>query len=393
MNYKKLAEAALEKRAALISEIRSVNDSTTLSATAKAETVSRLNRDISAAEAEARTYVEEGEREAEFRALAANAGALMAVPNRHENRDGAWLAHEVRQVLGTGGLGAATTPPEHANFWFDRMAPASAFLASGVNVLRTDKDSLVVPRLLADPVATWTAEGAEIVAGDPSGDSVTATPRKIATRTEVSNEVLADSEPKALAIVEKSLLRSVALAFDLGAFEGTGTSNQIQGLKNTPGIGAISLGANGAALTDLDAFADALGLLSEANAEGRAIVMHPRTWRGLTKVKEDGTSTRPLLSEAATSPSGAMERRLYGVPVYLTSALSVTETQGTSTDCSSIYVYDPTQLFAVLRKEAEVAIDPYSLFSKDMSQVRVISRADIVVANAAAVVRIAGVKP
>ncbi|MGI8800817.1 MAG: phage major capsid protein [Solirubrobacteraceae bacterium] len=87
---------------------------------------------------------------------------------------------------------------------------------------------------------------------------------------------VADSNPQVLAVLEYQLTRSLALALDLGFFEGTGTAPQIRGLKNTPGIQTISMGTNGAAVLNFDVIAQALSLLATANAPGPfAIVMRP----------------------------------------------------------------------------------------------------------------------
>ncbi|MGH3927572.1 MAG: hypothetical protein ACRDTT_32715, partial [Pseudonocardiaceae bacterium] len=122
------------------------------------------------------------------------------------------------------------------------------------------------------------------------------------------------------------------------------------------------MGANGAALANLDPFADALGLLRENDATGSAIVMPPRTWRALIKLKEQSSgSNKPLLAESVGSPTGTVGGRtrgdsvgsIYGVPVWLTSQLSVTETQGTASN-----VYDAQQVVAVLRTDTTIEADP-----------------------------------
>jgi HK97 family phage major capsid protein len=122
--------------------------------------------------------------------------------------------------------------------------------------------------------------------------------------------------------------------------------------------------------------------------------MHPRTWKALLKLKEQTTgNNKPLLSESAGSPTGGIQRSLYGVPVYLTSQLSITETQGTSNDCSSAYVMQASEVVAVRRAEARIEVDSSRLFNQDMSEIRGILRFDLVVPNPKAVARIVGIKP
>lgn len=307
---------------------------------------------------------------------------------------GAWLAHEIKALASGAGVGQAITPVDQPDGFFDLLAPRSVGLASGFSILITERGEVSVPRLTADPQASWTEENQPITEDDPDGDSVTARPRKLAALTAVSSEVFTDSQPAALAVAERSLVRGVSLALDGGFYEGSGVAPQIRGLKNTPGIAVIDLGANGDTLNDLDPFADALGALEGSNATGTAIVMAPRTWTSLMRLKEtnDGISIKPLIEQSGggTEP---VRRAIFGVPVYVTSKLSVAETRGTSTDTSSIYIYEAAQIVAVRRLDAELAVDPFYGFNTDQVGIRVIARYDVVVPNPQAVARIRGVRP
>lgn len=317
-------------------------------------------------------------------------------------------------VVSTTGAGAAFTPTEFAEYFFTHLHAQSVGLASGFRVVTTAATQLAIPRLNADAAANWTSEATEITVSDPAADEIVAVPRKVAALTHVSNEVVTDSNPDVLDMLSASLARSMALKLDLGFFEGSGTAPEIRGLKNTADIQSVSMGANGAALTNLDPFADALGLLAEANAAGSAIVMHPRTWRALTKLKEQTSGhNKPLLAESARSPAGPVGGgqppgtvprgdgqtgavpvgSIYGVPVWLTSQLPVDETQGTASNASSAYVYDAPQIVAVMRSQAEIVADSSAKFTADMTAVRATMRADVAVPYPEAVVRIAGITP
>ncbi len=245
-----------------------------------------------------------------------------------------------------------------------------------------------------DVCGTEPAEAATISGSDATLAQVTATPRKLAVLETVSNEPIRDSEPAVIDVISANMTRALALKLDLGFFEGSGSGAEITGLKNVGGIGTVSMGDNGAALTNLDPFADAIGTLAQANAKATAIVMHPRTWQALSKLKEQTSgNNKPLLQEHAGSGSQGIQRSIYGVPVYLTSQLSVTETQGSASNGSSAYVYQADQILFVRRQEVEVTVDSSRLFNSDQSELRATCRADMVVPNAAAVVRIARIVP
>lgn len=244
---------------------------------------------------------------------------------------GEWLAAELRALVGTGVTGGGSfTPAQAARFFFDRLAATSVGLRSGFRVIQTDRDSMLIPRLTADVTSAWVSEGGTISSTDLTADLITATPRKLAGIEAMSNEVIDDSEPAILDVVGQSLIRSIALKFDLGAFEGSGTPPEIRGLLNVSGIQTVSMGTNGAAPTNLDPFADAISALEAENAEASAITMHPRTWKSVVKLKETSTSNKPLVTEGSGSPTSGIRRSIYGVPVFLTSQLSIAETQGST---------------------------------------------------------------
>lgn len=310
-----------------------------------------------------------------------------------ESRGGHALAAELRDLSGSGSTGGgAFTPSEFAGFFFDKLAAESVGLRSGFRVIRTGRDSLVVPRWTSDTTAAWTSEGAAISSTDADAGLITATPRKLAGLQALSNESISDSNPALLDVAASGLVRAVALKLDLGFFEGSGSAPEIRGLKNVVGITAQSMGAAGAVPTSLDPIADAIGALEAANANASVIVMHPRSWLTLSKLKEATGSNKALLQNSAGSGTQGILRSLYGVPVLLSSQLSITETVGANSDCSSVYVYEADQVVAVIRDDVRVERDSSRLFNVDKSEIRAIMRADLVVPNPAAVVRITGVR-
>jgi len=286
---------------------------------------------------------------------------------------------------------AAIAPPEISTYLFDKLRAASVALASGLMVMATDRDSIQWPKLTADVAPGFYGELDVITAGDPGFATLTATPRKIAHRVEFSNEVVDDSDPSAVEVVRDNLMKMLALRLDLAVYEGSGTAPEIRGLKNVAGIQTVSMGTNGGALTNLDPLADALGLLAQANTMGDAIVMSPRTWVSISKLKDaPAGSNAPLLTE---SPTEAAPPRILGVPVFISSQLPVNETQGTATNTSSIWIYKASEIILVRRKDVEIELDRSRLFDRDGSELRGKLRADVLVPNAAAVVRISGVTP
>lgn len=274
--------------------------------------------------------------------------------------------------------------PEVGRFIFDKLRASSVALATGIRVIATGRESIVWPRITADVNPTWVAETDVIPEGDPAFGELTATPKKLAHRVELSNEVIDDSEPSIVDVLNQHLATMLGLKLDRGIFEGNPTADpeSIRGLKYVTGVQEVSMGTNGDVVDNYDPFIQAVGLLQAANVPGPyAIVANPRTVTGLELLKTE-TGSAEQLSRPAALPT-----------FYATSQLSTTETKGTSTDTSSAYVFAPSEVVLVRRQDATIELDRSRLFDRDMSELRGKLRADLIVPNPSAVVRITGIKP
>jgi HK97 family phage major capsid protein len=307
-------------------------------------------------------------------------------PPEKDKKKGGLFGLELRALSEGSGAGAVIAPDEWSTTFIDRLAAESVMLRTGVRRMTTLRDVLHMPRIDSDPSAAWTNEGGTIAPSDPGLTDITATPRKLASLQVISNELISDSNPDVVALLEMQVARSLALKFDLGCFEGTGTAPEIRGLKNVVGI---TLDASlAAAPANLDVIATAITTLATNNAVANAIVMHPRSWGTLSKLKEGtANNNKPLLMQSAGSAGQAVVRTIYGVPVYLSSQLATNE--GTAE--SSIYVFDSSQVIAVFRQDTRIVLDSSRLFNSDQSELRAILRADLIVPNPLAVVRISKV--
>ncbi len=283
---------------------------------------------------------------------------------------------------------ASVSPGELSTVLFDRLRASSVVLATGIRTLTTTADSVTYPTLTADVAPAWTAEAAAITPGDPTFATLTATPRKLAHLVQFSNEVLDDSDPSIASILNAHLLTTLALKLDAGLLEGTGTAPEIRGLKNIVGTQTVTAGANGATPT-LDMIADAIALLEAVNVprERMRIVMAPRNVATLRKLKASTGGTYLWSADPATSsPTG-----IFGVPVYTSPQLGLTETQGSSgAVANSAYVYDVDSLVYVQRTPIEVELDRSRLFNSDQSEMRAKLRGDLISPTPTGIVRVAG---
>jgi HK97 family phage major capsid protein len=150
-----------------------------------------------------------------------------------------------------------------------------------------------------------------------------------------------------------------------------------------------SLGANGATPT-LDNFADMVASFEAANADRERAVwfMAPRTWATVRKIKD--TQSRYQLSPV---PSTAEDRSLFGLPVRTTTNIPITETVGTSTDCSHVLLTDMSQVVVARARDVSVELSRDYAFNADQTAVRVVARFDINLMQPLSTVLMTGARP
>lgn len=319
-------------------------------------------------------------------------------------KGGKWLASEIRALVPGSGSGAAIDGTSYADFALETLALESTFLRSGVNqIVLPDGlgQSLTIPTVTADATTYNLAAGTAITASDPTISTIVATPAKFAALTSVSNEILFDANPAVFQSVSTSLVKSIATAFDLAAFTGSGSAPAITGLQNVSSIGTASMGTNGASLTNLDPFAEAIGAVVAAGGKPSAIVVGARTYLAMLKLKSltSGANMPLLLAGGGQDGAGAaLPPSIYGVPLFVSGNLPANETQGTATTAQSAYVYDASQVHAIFRRTrgnttslVSLERDSSALFGSDVTQLRGILRATIAVPYAGAVCRIKGI--
>jgi HK97 family phage major capsid protein len=260
---------------------------------------------------------------------------------------------------------------ELSTFLFDRLRESSVALSTGIQVIQTDKADVTFPKLVSDVAPAWYAEADEITANDPAFDTITATPKKLASRIVMSNEVIDDASPSVIQVAQSNLVTRLALGLDDGILQGDGTGNAPVGLVNVEDtIGESAIGS-----INLDVIAEAIGAIRAANATPGAIIVRPEIWTAIQLLK-DSSDDRPLLQPDVTA--GARPS-LFGVPVYASGVLADDEGD------SNVLVFDPSEVYLVRRSDVSVELDRSRLFDRDQSEMRGRLRADLIVPNPAAV--------
>jgi HK97 family phage major capsid protein len=253
-----------------------------------------------------------------------------------------------------GGFGHGITPEQWAAMVLEHLSAQSVVLASGATRVDTPYRVVHIPRVKTDGTAAWYSEAETLTAGEPTGDELVLTPKKVAAITTLSNEVVNDSSPSVLDAVGTSMTRAVALQADAGILTGAG-GKAPSGIYNQAGNHVVS------ATVTIDSLIEAAGKIAAVGGQARAAYLNPADHTKLMLEKD--AQKRPLLTP---DYSGGPSSTIYGLALWHTPAI----TAGTA------LVVDPAQIVVAVRQDASVAVSADASFTSDAAICRVIARLD-----------------
>lgn len=128
-----------------------------------------------------------------------------------------------------------------------------------------------------------------------------------------------------------------------------------------------------------DAYIDATALIEGVGGTAGAIYMSPAAWSDLAQLKVTAGSEQPVLV-APGGLSGAAQRSLNGIPVYVSSKC----------DDDVAWVVDTTRTVAVVRMPFEVSTSDSGVFSIDGLAIRAIGRVEFASVYGETVVQVGG---
>jgi HK97 family phage major capsid protein len=294
------------------------------------------------------------------------------------------LAEYRTMSVGVDAAGGYLAPEQQSTLFFDRLRANSIMLNMGIRVLPMASMDLNVPGLSGSATAGMFAENAEITASDLTLKAIKLTAHKLGCVVVASREVLADASPDLRAIISQDLTSTMGLALDNGLLSGDGAGANLQGLRTVGGT-VTTLGTGSGAVITLDDIAGAISRMRTANGNPGAIVMHPRTEAQVRLLKDGDGHYIWQPSIASDVPA-----RLFGIPIFISSQISITENVGGATK-SWLGVIDPSQLVVGQRATVELLYDPYSKSTFDQVLIRATARfAGLGLLNAGGVEIVAG---
>ena len=130
--------------------------------------------------------------------------------------------------------------------FIDALTNSSSVMSAGATLLRGLQGDVKIPKKTGTSTAAFvSSEGTAVAESEMTIGSVTMSPKTLGCFTDVTRQLLTQSSLDVENLIRNDIAQSMALAIDAGALEGSGTSGNPTGIKNTSGINTVTFaGAN-----------------------------------------------------------------------------------------------------------------------------------------------------
>ncbi len=130
--------------------------------------------------------------------------------------------------------------------FIDALTNSSSVMSAGATLLRGLQGDVKIPKKTGTSTAAFvSSEGTAVAESEMTIGSVTLSPKTLGCFTDVTRQLLTQSSLDVENLIRNDIAQSMALAIDAGALEGSGTSGNPTGIKNTAGINTVTFaGAN-----------------------------------------------------------------------------------------------------------------------------------------------------
>lgn len=255
------------------------------------------------------------------------------------------------------------------------LRPQARVIQAGARVLGGLSGNLRIPRQTAGAETSWKTEQGEASETNVELDDLELSPRRLTAYIDVSKQQLIQSSVEIEAMLRDDLMKAADQLIDFAAINGSGVGTQPLGIRNTPGVGIVVGGANGATfnwghvvdlesrVAETDVAMNRPGYL--ANATTRAWLRKTQRGPDMDFILEGKVQDEPLNSW----------------PLLVSNNVPKNLSKGTSNGvCSSlIFSGDWSELLIAQFGELDVIVDPYTLASTATVRITINQFVDIAV--------------
>jgi HK97 family phage major capsid protein/HK97 family phage prohead protease len=284
-------------------------------------------------------------------------------------------------ATGTGGAVVATNLL--ASEFIEVLRNKARVVQLGARMLTGLVGNVDIPRQITATNTYWVTEGSDVTEAEATFDKISLSPKTVGARSSMTRNMLMQSTPDIEMIVRNDLAAQLALAIDLAAISGSGSSGQPTGILNTSGIGSVVGGTNGAAITIDHLIALETSVTSNnAPEENLAYLTNAKVVGALKTLKS--TTGQYLWTESANGQRSGTPGEINGYTVARSNQVSSTGTKGTASGvCSTVLFGNFSELIIGEWGVLEILPNPYgSGFNSGSVDIRALQSVDLGVRHA-----------
>lgn len=259
---------------------------------------------------------------------------------------------------------AAILRPEVVSDLVVKPLIARAVATTAATPVRTNSPEFRVPVVETDATSAWLNESEEFTPSDVETAPVVVTPTKVGALVRVPNELMADSDPSAMAVVGDSVVRSLRRSVDQ-AFTGNLADPAPKGLASLTGVIEVAAGA----AFSVDSLYEGMYAAAAVDSQITAWIMSAEDMAAFAVAEKE--------SLAASAHDG-VEFRVAGAPIIVTP----------DTAPGVIWGVPRATSFAVIREDVTLAVSTDRFFTSDETAIRAVARVAFAWAHPEGIVKI-----
>lgn len=235
----------------------------------------------------------------------------------------------------------------------------------GARTLSNLRGNTVIPKQTSTTAATWLAEGDSLTDTDPlTFDTVTLQPRHVGALTELSRQLIQQSNPDIEALVRDDFVKVIGLAVDRALIHGNGVKEPAGLVDTATGTGTL------ATLT----WEAVLKVIEDLNLSH----INPNYWLTTPAV---ATKLRSTLKAASAGSAYLMENgQMAGIPVAVTQQLDNVIDSNDDVVAGRVLVGDFSELLIGTWGAVDILANPYgAAYARGGVQIRILTTMDAAV--------------
>lgn len=276
-------------------------------------------------------------------------------------------------TVGTATAGGHTVATDLLSGSFIDMLRNRSSVFSRAMVLDGLVGNIAIPRQTGGATAYWVAESGAPTESQQAVDQVPMSPKTVGAFTDISRKLLIQSSLSVENFVRSDIARTIALELDRVGLNGSGASNQPEGVANVSGIGSEDIGTNGGAIT-WDKVVDLESNIAANNADIGSMAY-------ITNAKVRGAMKKKL--KASGVAGYIMENGMVnGYEAVISNQVLGNITKGTGTNLSQMFFGNFADLVYGLWSGLDLTVDPYTHSTSGTLRVVALQDADLAVRHA-----------